>query len=131
MSDPTATKTPEPENWMLQVSLKTARGALINIRGKDASDLEINLGEMNALAETILDLEHAFQPASAVPAAAAPLAPTPVAQSAPAPANAPMCLHGQPAKYVKGGVSRQGRPYAAFWACAQPRESQCDFRQTA
>jgi hypothetical protein len=131
MSDPTATKDPvEHEQWMLQVSVKTRAGALINIRGKDASDLEVNLKEMFALVESVHELEQEFLGGAPVGLPAQPVAP-PAAGGVPTPPNAPNCEHGLPAKYVKGGVSKAGRPYSAFWACAQPRESQCSFRQTA
>ena len=38
----------------------------------------------------------------------------------------PLCDHGQPMKLVPAGISKaSGKPYAAFYACGQPRGQQC------
>lgn len=38
----------------------------------------------------------------------------------------PLCDHGQPMKLVPAGISKaSGKPYPAFWACAQARGQQC------
>ena len=40
-----------------------------------------------------------------------------------------VCKHGEQAKLVPAGVSKStGKPYRAFYACARPKETQCDFR---
>lgn len=57
-------------------------------------------------------------------------APSGVSGAAPSQAG-PVCNHGQPAKYVNGGVNKSGKPYRAFWACAMDRDHQCDFRANA
>lgn len=56
-------------------------------------------------------------------------APPPVAPVAPPAAAGPVCDHGEPAKYVPGGVAKaSGKPYRAFYACARGRDQQCGFR---
>lgn len=136
------------ETWLLQVSLKTPRGALINVRAIDITELEGNLNAITALADVILNAEAALSapaPGSSVPPALNQLGAQPVAQypqQGPPPSfvpqqqapqgAAPFCQHNQPARYVAGGVSQKtGRPYRAFWACAQPRGQECQFRQAA
>jgi hypothetical protein len=131
--------------WQVQVSLKTPRGALINVRGKDLDELTFNLAGIKGMAQEILEAEAELfggdrlgtQP---MPPALSMVGAQPV-QQGPAPSwvpqpqnlqqqpNAPMCQHNMPAKYVQGGISKTGRPYKAFWACAMPREQQCSFRQ--
>lgn len=128
--------------WLLQVSLKTPAGALINVRGMTSWDIDLGLDAIAGLAHKIAETESLF----GAHAALAPLRPQAVPQQgqpqsfAPqqqqpsfAPQQgqqqAPMCDHGMPAKFVQGGISKStGRPYRAFWACAMPREQQCRFR---
>ena len=124
----------QADGWLMQVSFKTPRGSLINVRSLSVADLDIQIEAMAELADRILATEAAFSPAG-VPAAlqgtAYPSAPSAPPAGTPAPPNAPNCDHGQPAKYVKGGISKAGKPYSAFWACAQARDAQCNFRQSA
>lgn len=55
----------------------------------------------------------------------------PPMQAAP-PQDGHACACGLPMKLVPAGTSKAtGKPYRAFWACAQPRGSQCDTRITA
>jgi N-methylhydantoinase B/oxoprolinase/acetone carboxylase alpha subunit len=120
------------DGWLVQTSFKTPKGTLINVRAMNAATLDVELEAIKELAPAILEAEAAFSPAG-VPAAlqgTAHAAP-PAGGGTPAPPNAPNCDHGQPAKYVKGGISKAGKPYSAFWACAQARDAQCSFRQTA
>ena len=89
-------------------------------------DAVSKLSAVNAVATT-----PAASPAAAQPTAQAsvpgPAAPAPAAAPA-----APMCDHGLPARHVPGGISKKtNRPYPAFYACAQPRETQCSFRANA
>lgn len=123
----------QADGWLHQVSFKTAKGTLINVRSMTVADLDIQIEAMKELAPAILAAEAEFAPGGVASLSsgmgARPAGPP---QSAPgAPTNAPTCEHGQPAKYVKGGISKAGKPYSAFWACAMDRESQCSFRQTA
>lgn len=40
-----------------------------------------------------------------------------------------VCAHGQPMKLIPAGISKaSGKPYKAFYVCAQPRGMQCDTR---
>jgi N-methylhydantoinase B/oxoprolinase/acetone carboxylase alpha subunit len=120
------------DGWLVQTSFKTPKGTLINVRAMNAATLDVELEAIKELAPAILEVEAAFSPAG-VPAAlhgTATVAP-PAGGGTPAPPNAPNCDHAQPAKYVKGGISKAGKPYSAFWACAQARDVQCNFRQTA
>lgn len=40
-----------------------------------------------------------------------------------------LCDHGQPMKNIPAGISKAtGKPYAGFYACAQPRGQQCDAK---
>lgn len=121
------------DGWLVQASFKTRAGTLINVRAMTVAELDIQIEAMGEIAPTILATEALFIP-QGVPALSAvgavPAGP-PTTAGGGEPTNAPSCQHGQPAKYVKGGISKAGKPYGAFWACAQPRESQCNFRQTA
>ena len=37
------------------------------------------------------------------------------------------CAHGQPMKMIPAGISKKtGKPYKAFYVCAQPQGMQCD-----
>jgi N-methylhydantoinase B/oxoprolinase/acetone carboxylase alpha subunit len=121
------------DGWLVQTSFKTPKGTLINVRAMNAATLDVELEAIKELAPAILEAEAAFSPASAVPQAlqgTAHAAP-PAGGGTPAPPNAPNCDHGNPAKYIKGGISKAGKPYGAFWACALDRDHQCGFRQTA
>lgn len=134
---------PDPEGWVLQINFKTQRGALINIRGFNPFDLAANLEAVRGMADQILEAEAELFGQSnvqAIPPALHALGAQPVAPSfgqpqqqnwQPQQQGAPMCQHGEPAKYVQGGMSRTGRPYKAFWACARDRANQCNFRADA
>ncbi len=83
-------------------------------------DLHSTLTAVNAVSTT----QHATPvQAPALAVVAPPAAPV---------ASGPLCEHGQPAKKIPAGISKAtGKPYSGFYACAQPRESQCNFRATA
>lgn len=56
-------------------------------------------------------------------------APPPAAASSDAGAH--LCDHAQPMKLIPAGISKAtGKPYKAFYACAQPRGMQCDKKVT-
>lgn len=56
----------------------------------------------------------------------------PFAQAPQAQPAAHLCEHGQPMRLVPAGVSKAtGKPYGAFYACAQPRGQQCQARVSA
>ena len=65
-------------------------------------------------------------PAQAAPSSAPVAAATPPAAAT---GDAPLCDHGQPAKLVPAGIAKaSGKPYRAFYACSQPRATQCNFK---
>lgn len=147
--------------WLLQVSLKTPAGTLINVRGLSAWDIAAGLESIRGMVHEITGLEREFSAGAALAPLVDPArnqyAPQPSAppqqpqqqqwgqppqqqwpgqsggwggqpQAGGQPQNAPVCKHGMAAKHVPGGIAKSGRPYRAFWACAMPREQQCDFR---
>lgn len=120
--------------WLLQVSLKSNGQSLINVRGMNATELREGLDDIIDLSDKIAEAETAVGAVQmvkqAMPGSTSVPAPPPAGASAPA-AVAPMCECGRPAKFVQGGVSRAGRPYKAFWACANPQGQQCRFRADA
>lgn len=121
------------DGWLVQASFKTRAGTLINVRAMTVAELDVQIEAMGEIAPTILATEALFIPQGVAALSAVgghPAAPPSTAGGG-APTNAPNCQCGNPAKYVKGGISKAGKPYSAFWACNSPRESQCNFRQTA
>lgn len=65
-------------------------------------------------------------PAQAAPSSTPAVAATPPAAAA---GDAPLCEHGVPAKLVPAGIAKaSGKPYRAFYACSQPRATQCNFK---
>lgn len=119
--------------WLLQVSLKTNGQSLVNVRAMDKESLENGLRDIIDLSDVIAEAETAVGAVQmikqAMPGSGAPDAP-PQVGGAPA-AVAPLCNCQRPAKFVPGGVSKAGRPYKAFWACANPQGQQCRFRADA
>lgn len=126
-----------PQNTVFQANFKTPAGTLLNIYASDGGEFTELLDATESFIAKIASIESLLGAASNV-ARTAPLAP-PAAQpaAAPAPAAPPssadhLCNCGQPAKLIPAGVSKaSGKPYRAFYACAQPRGAQCDFRLTA
>jgi hypothetical protein len=126
-----------------QINLKTPGGTLLNIRAWTEQELDIYIDAMKLRAPDIKELEEVINASGQLNAAvnnlqAAGLNPTPVAPPAPpahnyapAPAAAPVagtpvCSHGTPMRFVPAGISKAGKPYKSFYACAQPRESACN-----
>ena len=131
--------------WLLQVSIKTPAGALINIRGMEATDIRYGLSAIRAMADEIVEVEALFSPARAI---AAPVPPSQYQQpqqpqyqqqqqyqQRPQQGGGPVpnCQCGFPARFVAGGTStKTGRPYRAFYACGNPnRGAECGFRADA
>lgn len=133
--------------WLLQVSIKTPAGTLINVRGMEGIDVAAGLAAVRAMTDEILHTEAGFaQQRAAAPQPqqygppqqnfapqqrpAAPPAQPPAGQPI---GNQPTCQCGYPAKFVQGGISRKTqRPYPAFWTCGNPvREAECSYRQNA
>lgn len=127
-----------PQSTVYQANFKTPAGTLLNIYASNGGEFSELLDATQDFVAKIASIESLLGAASSV-ARSAPLAP-PAAQPAPPPAAAPapapggdhLCNCGQPAKLIPAGVSKaSGKPYRAFYACAQPRGAQCDFRLTA
>ena len=125
------------ENTMFQVNIKTPAGSLINLYAASVTELDEQIDALAERASSITALEQAFGAVGAVARSipmAAPAEQRVAQQAAPAPAAAqaaggPTCNCGIPAKLVPGGISKtSGKPYRAFYACSQPRETQCGFR---
>ena len=121
--------------WLLQVSIKTPAGTLINVRGMEGIDVAAGLAAVRGMAAQIVEAEQAFHPVAAIAQPQPqqyqqPQAPQPQPQ-APQGGNQPTCQCGYPAKFVQGGISRKNnRPYRAFWTCGNPvRQAECSFRQ--
>lgn len=76
-----------------------------------------------AVNEKIRALGAIVAPAASSASAAAPATP-PAGDGA-----APLCEHGSPAKLIPAGIAKStGKPYRAFYACAQQRGMQCNFK---
>lgn len=134
-----------PDTTVIQLNFKSVHGGLFNIYATTVPEAkELVTAFRDELLQEIYDTEVAFTAAQALagtPAPAAqgtapaPAAPNVPVAAAPPPATAagdvPMCEHNQPAKLVPAGIAKSsGRPYRAFYACAQPRATQCNFKAT-
>jgi hypothetical protein len=128
-----------------QINLKTPGGTLLNIRAWTEQELDIYIDALKLRAPDIKELEEVINASGQLNAAvnnlqaaglnpqfvAPPAPPAPPAHNyAPAPAAAPatgspVCSHGTPMRFVPAGISKAGKPYKSFYACAQPRESAC------
>jgi len=89
-------------------------------------DVQVKIAATTAVATTPAPAPAQAAPSSTPVAAATP--PAAAAGAAPA-GDAPLCEHGVPAKLVPAGIAKaSGKPYRAFYACSQPRETQCNFK---
>ena len=130
-----------------QINLKTPGGTLLNIRAWTEQELDIYIDALQLRIPDIQTLEQVVNSGGVANAAianlqAAGLNPQPVAAPAapvhnyaptpPAPAPvagaSPNCDHGMPMRFVPAGISKAGKPYKSFYACAQPRESACSAK---
>jgi len=141
-----------------QVNLKTPKGSLLNLRAWDEQQLDTILDGLEVRMQRILQLEETVEELhklSSNPAAQAiqtlqnaGLNPVPVkpvepignqwgagtqgaALQAPAPTGSPVCDHGLPMRFVAAGISKAGKPYKAFYACPNARESACNKKVAA
>jgi len=122
-----------PDTTVFQFNFKDPQGNLHNIyatNGEEAVEL-LDAFQANILSK-VFEVQTAIQAVTAVAAPARPAAPatSPSVATPPAPdGDAPLCEHGVPAKLVPAGIAKAtGKPYRAFYACAQPRATQCNFR---
>lgn len=127
-----------PDSTVIQVNFKTKAGSLLNIYATNIPEAkELIEAFHEELVAPVAALEQALSAASNVAAAGA-LAPTqptsaeahagPSAQAGQAEAQAgggPLCDHNEPMKFIPPGISKAGKPYKGFYACARPREDQC------
>jgi len=138
-----------------QVNLKTPKGSLLNLRAWDEQQLDTILDGLEVRMQRILQLEETVEELhklSSNPAAQAiqtlqnaGLNPVPVkpvepignqwgagtqGAAAQAPAS-PVCDHGLPMRFVAAGISKAGKPYKAFYACPNARESACNKKVAA
>lgn len=133
-----------------QANFKTPKGSLLNIRAWSEMELDQALDALLQRVAVINDVELAIDAVCAVnggglkvqavgtqnfpnpdaPAAPAPVAPTPLAgYTPPAPAgSAPLCEHGEPMRFVPAGISKAGKPYKGFYACARQRAEACNAK---
>lgn len=90
-----------------------------------AVSIQQALAAANTVAQHIPVAPAAQQPAPSAPVQA----PTAVPQANTGDQH--VCNCGIPMRYVQAGVSKAtGKPYRAFYACAQPRGQQCDKKIT-
>ena len=114
-----------------QANFKTPAGTLLNIYAENGGDFADQLDAFPEFLAKIVAIESQIVPASTVAqhVPVAPPAQQPPQPAAPAPAQGDehQCNCGIPMRFVQAGVSKAtGKPYRAFYACAQPRGQQCD-----
>jgi hypothetical protein len=133
-----------------QVNLKTPKGSLLNLRAWDEQQLDTILDGLEVRMQRILQLENTvdelnklnnnpaaqaiqtLQNAGFNPQVVAPPAPNPVDTWGPNTIGSqttqagPVCEHGLPMRFVAAGISKAGKPYKAFYACPNARESACN-----
>lgn len=132
-----------------QVNLKTPKGSLLNLRAWDEQQLDTILDGLEVRMQRILQLEDTIEELhklSSAPNAAqaiqnlqnagfnpVPVTPAPSmpAPQAVAPTGSPVCDHGLPMRFVAAGISKAGKPYKAFYACPNARESACNKKVAA
>jgi hypothetical protein len=126
-----------PDATAIQFNFKTPTGGLHNIYASSVPEaIELIDAFRDELIGAIFDVEQKINAAYAVAHTPAPTPQPQVAAVAQPPAAAApagdaghLCDHGQPMKLIPAGISKaSGKPYKAFYACAQPRGMQCDKR---
>jgi len=129
-----------------QMNFKTPKGALINVRAWSEAELDQYLDALLQRIHLVNDVELSIeaictvntgglkvasvsglpQPERAVGATAAPNASA--GWTPPPTGAAPNCEHGEPMRLVPAGVSKAGKPYKAFFACARQRAEACSAK---
>lgn len=125
------------EGVVYQANFKTNAGTLLNVYATNGGEfgelldaLDTHIGKIAAIESLLTAASNVARNAPVASPAQQPTAPA--APAAPAASADHLCACGQPAKLIPAGVSKaSGKPYRAFYACAQPRGQQCDFRLTA
>jgi hypothetical protein len=120
-----------------QLNIKTPGGTLINLRATTSFELDEQISAIIQRSTDIADLEQHLGLVGTLSNAglkpqpvAAPAAPAhnyaPAAPAAPQMAgSSPSCDHGLVMRLVPAGISKAGKPYTAFYACPNPRETAC------
>lgn len=125
------------EGVAFQANFKTPAGTLLNIYAENGQEFSDLLDAFPDFIAKIAAIEGTLTGASAVaqhvpvaPPAQQPPAYAPQAPAYPQPAGGEhLCEHGQPMKLIPAGIAKaSGKPYKAFYACAQPRGQQCNSR---
>jgi hypothetical protein len=120
-----------PDTTVIQMNFKTMHGGLFNIYATSVAEAkELTQAFREELVQEIHDTEAVLMAASAMAATSAPtVGAAPPQQAAPAAPSAgfPSCdAHGQPMRLVPAGISKKtGKPYKAFYSCAQPQATSC------
>lgn len=127
-----------PDTTTIQFNFKTPNGGLHNIYATTVPEaIELLDAFRDELVGAIFDVEQKINAAYTVAHTPAPQPSQPAPQAAPqgypqqaAPAGGEhLCEHGQPMRLVPAGIAKAtGKPYKAFYACAQPRGQQCNSR---
>jgi hypothetical protein len=129
-----------------QMNFKTPKGALINVRAWSEAELDQYLDSLLQRINLVNDVELAIEAictingggvkvasVSGLPQPERPQgatsAPTSAMGWSPAQTGpAPVCEHGEPMRLVPAGVSKAGKPYKAFFACARQRAEACNSK---
>lgn len=125
-----------PDSTVIQFNFKTPNGGLHNIYATSVPEaVELLDAFRDELVGAIFDVEQKINAAYSVAYTTTSVTPQPQAAAATPPAAAPagehLCDHGVPMKLIPAGISKAtGKPYKAFYACAQPRGQQCDKKVT-
>jgi hypothetical protein len=128
---------------LYQINVKTPRGSLLNIRASSDMELDQALDGLSVRINAIADLEQSIEAICALADAglkptvistqpSAPVAVAPITAAPVAPAAGGVgCDCGIPMRLVPAGISKAGKPYKAFYACAKPREQACQKKVSA
>lgn len=119
-----------PDTTVIQMNFKTMHGGLFNIYATSIAEAkELTQAFREELVQEIHDTEAVLSAASALAATSAPSGAAPPQGAAPAAPSAgvPTCdAHGQAMRLVPAGISKKtGKPYKAFYSCAQPQATSC------
>lgn len=127
---------------LYQINVKTPRGSLLNIRASSEAELDQAIDGLSVRINAIADLEQSIEAICALADAGlkpvvvptqptAPVAVTPITAAPSAPTGGVACDCGIPMRLVPAGISKAGKPYKAFYACAKPREQACQKKVSA
>lgn len=133
-------------DYKVQASFRDGQD-MFNLRANSVHELNQQIAEFADIIPSIKQTQQLITAASAVTQVMAQPVAAPAAVAAPVqaavttqgfvapPASGPVCEHGEPARLVPAGVSkngpRAGQPYPAFYSCPRQRGDQCGFRANA